>query len=173
VNGAPSAAASGKLILLVGAAPDAIQKARPLLTSISSSILHFGDVGTGTAFKLINNLLGAVHIASLAEAVALATRLGLDRRTLIAAVDGGPCASPHVKRLIAPMAEARLSDTPALSIGLREKDARYCLALARDTGFTMPVGQVAHAWYAAAKPELGDLDDSALIRKVLAKSGMM
>ena len=173
VNGAPSAAASGKLILLVGAAPDALQKARPLLTSISSSILHFGDVGTGTAFKLINNLLGAVHISSLAEAVALATRLGLDRRTVIAAVDSGPCASFHVKRLIAPMAEARLSDTPGLSIGLREKDARYCLALARDIGFTMPVGQVAHAWYAAAKPELGDLDDSAMIRKVLAKSGTM
>jgi hypothetical protein len=116
----------GKLILLVGAAHDDLQKASPLLTSISSSILHFGDVGTGTAFKLINNLLGAVHIAiaSLAEAVALATRLGLDRRTLIAAVDSGPCASPHVKRLIAPMAEARLSDTPALSIAALRTRAR-------------------------------------------------
>src|SRR5438046_7578767 len=65
VNGLPSMAAAGKLILLVGAAPDDLVKARPLLAAISSSILHFGAVGTGTAFKLINNLLGAVHISAL------------------------------------------------------------------------------------------------------------
>src|SRR5262249_49017640 len=173
VNGAPSAAAGGKLILLVGSAPDDLGRVRPLLAAISSSILHFGAVGTGTAFKLINNLLGAVHISSLAEALALAGRLGLDRETLIAAVDSGPCASPHVKRLVAPMSEARLSPSPALSIGLREKDARYCLALAKDAGFTMSVGKVAHAWYAAAKPDLADADDSALIQAVSARSGVV
>jgi 3-hydroxyisobutyrate dehydrogenase len=173
VNGLPSTAAAGKLILLVGAAPDDLVKARPFLAAISSSILHFGAVGTGTAFKLINNLLGAVHISALAEAVALATRLGLNRETLIAAIDSGPCASPHVKRLVAPMAEGRISALPGLSIGLREKDSRYCLALAKDASFTMSVGKVAHAWYAAAKPGLADLDDSALIQTVSARTGVI
>ena len=170
VNGAPTAAATGTLILLVGAAPDDLGKAQPLLETISSSILHFGAVGTGTAFKLINNLLGAVHISALAEAVALANRLGLDRKTLIAAIDSGPCASPHVKRIIGPMVDGR-PPSPGLSIGLREKDARYCLALSKDAGFDMSVGKIAHAWYAVARPDLADADDSALIQTVFVRSG--
>ena len=160
VNGLPSTAAEGKLTLLVGAAPEALDEARPLLGAIGSTILHFGAVGTGTAFKLINNLLGAVHIASLAEAIALAARAGLDRTALINAISSGPCSSPHVKRLVTPMVERRLSEVPGLSIGLREKDARYALAMARSLDFGMSVGAPAHAWYALANPEHGSEDDS-------------
>lgn len=171
VNGPPKAAAEGKLILLVGAAPHDLEKARPILETIGSSILHFGAVGTGTAFKLINNLLGAVHIASLAEAVSLANKLGLDQETLIAAIESGPCASPHVTRLARPMVEDNLSPTPALSIGLREKDARYCLGLASDAAMGMSVGEVAHRWYQLAAASLAEIDDSALIQTVAAHAG--
>ena len=173
VNGLPSVAALGKLTLLVGASPQDLSGARPLLECVGASILHFGAVGTGTAFKLINNLLGAVHIASLAEAMALANRIGLDQKTLIVAIDSGPCASPHVKRLVAPMVEGRLSDAPGLSIGLREKDARYALGLAKHAEVSMAVGTVAHAWYAAAKPEHGGEDDSGLIATVIARNGQI
>lgn len=173
VNGPPAAAASGELILLVGA-PDAdLAKARPLLEIVSSSILHFGAVGTGTAFKLTNNLMGAVHIAALAEVAALADKLGLDKETLIAAIDSGPCASPHVKRLVRPMVEGRLSDVPGLSIGLREKDSRYCLGLADDTDQGMDLGRVAHAWYALAAETSGAEDDSALLQTVAAQAGRL
>lgn len=166
VNGPPAAAASGQLVLLTGAAPADLEKARPLLSLLSSNILYFGPVGTGTAFKLINNLLGAVQIAGLAEGIALAHRLGLDRETLVAAIESGPCASPHVKRVARAMVEERLADVPALSIGLREKDSRYCLQQARDQAFPMPVGEAAYGWYAAAKPADGAEDDSALLRTV-------
>lgn len=173
VNGPPRMAAEGKLTLLVGAAAADLEAARPLLEAVGASILHFGAVGTGTAFKLINNLLGAVHIASLAEAIALAGRIGLDRATLVAAIESGPCASPHVRRLAAPMAEGRLSDVPGLSIGLREKDARYSLDMARGLDAGMAVGAAAHAWYALARPELGAEDDSALVRTVTARGGRL
>ncbi len=173
VNGLPSVAAQGKLTLLVGASREDLTGARSLLDCVAASILHFGAIGTGTAFKLINNLLGAVHIASLAEAMALANRIGLDQKTLIAAVEQGPCSSPHVKRLVAPMVEGRLSDAPGLSIGLREKDARYALGLARQLGVGMAVGSVAQAWYAAAKPARGDEDDSGLIGTVIAQNGQI
>jgi 3-hydroxyisobutyrate dehydrogenase-like beta-hydroxyacid dehydrogenase len=166
-------AAEGKLTLLVGASQDALTKARPLLAAIGSNIIHFGAVGTGTAFKLINNLLGAVHIASLAEAIGLAGRAGLDRAALIDAISSGPCSSPHVKRLVAPMVERRLSDVPGLSIGLREKDARYALQMARSLDFAMPVGTPAHAWYALANVELAAEDDSALFRVVEMGQGRL
>jgi 3-hydroxyisobutyrate dehydrogenase-like beta-hydroxyacid dehydrogenase len=72
VTGLPEAAAAGKLTLLVGADPADLDKARPYLAPIGSAIRHFGAVGSGTVFKLINNLMGAVQIASLAEGVAIA-----------------------------------------------------------------------------------------------------
>ena len=171
VNGPPSAAADGKLILLVGAKDQDLERARPMLEVISSSILHFGDIGTGTAFKLINNLLGAVHVASIAEAVHLARRMNLDTETLIEAVESGPCASPHVKRMIRPMAEGRLADEFGLAIGLREKDTRYCLGMAKAENAGMSVGETAYQWYRMALDGLADQDDSAMLDIVTSHNG--
>lgn len=171
VNGPPSAAASGELVLLVGAAPDDLRAARPWLEKISSSILHFGPVGTGTAYKLINNLLGAVHVAATAEAALLARQLGLDANTTVAAVESGPVGSPHTKRMIRPMLEGRPADSVGLAIGLREKDARYCLAMAHGLGLNMTLGEDAHDWYAAASKNHGTEDDSLMLETVVAHKG--
>ena len=173
VNGPPSAAATGDLVLLVGASKNNLERARPLLETISASILHFGDVGTGTVFKLINNLLGAVHVASIAEAVHLAHKAKLDPETLIAAVESGPCASPHVKRMIRPMAEGRLADQFGLAIGLREKDSRYCLAMAKALETGMSVGEVAYQWYKLATESVGNQDDSAMLQVTTAHNGTL
>lgn len=173
VNGPPSAAAAGELVLLVGASTVDLEQAHPLLEIISSSVLHFGDVGTGTAFKLINNLLGAVHIASIAEAVHLAHMLELDRETLVAAVESGPCASPHVKRMIRPMVEGRSADQFGLAIGLREKDSRYCLDMVKALNTGMSVGDAAYQWYRLASESVADQDDSALLQVTTTHNGML
>src|SRR3954447_25294059 len=78
VTGLPEAAAAGKLTLLVGAEPADLERAKPVLAPISTAIRHFGPVGAGTVYKLINNMLGAVQIASLAEGIAIAEQSGLD-----------------------------------------------------------------------------------------------
>src|ERR1700730_5683104 len=80
VTGLPEAAAAGKLTLLVGADAADLEKARPYLAPLSTTVRHFGAVGSGTVFKLINNLIGAVQIASLAEGVAIAEQAGLDMK---------------------------------------------------------------------------------------------
>ncbi|GAB5468103.1 MAG: NAD(P)-dependent oxidoreductase [Rhodospirillales bacterium] len=173
VNGPPTAAAAGELVLLVGAEADDLTRARPYLEPLSKSILHFGAVGTGTAFKLINNLLGAIHVASIAEAAHLARKLGLDSETLVAAVESGPCASPHVKRMIRPMAEGRLADSFGLAIGLREKDSRYCLAMAQALDTGMAVGETAYDWYRLALDSVADQDDSAMLQVATAHNGRL
>lgn len=173
VNGPPSAAASGDLVLLVGASKGDLEMAWPLLQIVSASILHFGDIGTGTAFKLINNLLGAVHIASIAEAAHLAHKLKLDPQTLIEAVESGPCSSPHVKRMIRPMAEGRLADQFGLAIGLREKDSRYCLGMAKALETGMSVGEAAYRWYQLARESVADKDDSAILQVTAAYNGTL
>jgi len=64
VTGLPDAAASGKLTLLVGAEPGDLERARPYLTPLSTTIRHFGAVGTGTVYKLIN-----AYAVALAESL--------------------------------------------------------------------------------------------------------
>ncbi len=67
VTGLPDAAAAGKLTLLVGADSADLEKARAYLEPLSTTIRHFGTVGSGTVYKLINNLMGAIQIAGIAE----------------------------------------------------------------------------------------------------------
>src|SRR3982751_6489074 len=87
--GLPGAAASGKLTLLVGAAAADLERARPYLAPIGSTIRHFGPAGAGTVYKLINNLLGAMQIAGLAEGLAIAEQAGLDMDLVLEAIQGG------------------------------------------------------------------------------------
>ena len=98
VTGLPQAAAAGKLTLLVGAEPADLDRAKPYLAPIGDVVRHFGAVGTGTVFKLINNLMGAVQIASLAEGVAMAEQAGLDMKLVAEALGdrrgGEPAGDP-------------------------------------------------------------------------------
>src|ERR1700704_6300333 len=98
VTGLPDAAASGKLTLLVGAEPADLERARPYLAPLGNTIRHFGPVGSGTVYKLINNLLGAIQIAGLAEGLAIAEQAGLDMKLVLESIEHGVAASPQVLR---------------------------------------------------------------------------
>lgn len=129
VTGLPEAAAAGKLTLLVGADSADLDKARPFLTPIGSTIRHFGAVGTGTVFKLINNLIGAVQIASLAEGVAIAEQAGLNMQLVAEALGTGAIASPQVIRHSKRMIDRNFSGA-SFTAALRHKDAEYAVRLA-------------------------------------------
>ena len=143
VTGLPEAAAAGELTLLVGADTNDLESARPILSAVSNRILHFGAVGSGTAYKLIINLMGAVQIASLAEGIALAERIGLDLDTVANAISSGQAASPQVvrnaRRIVADDHDRNVVFTPIL----RLKDVEYALQLAQGIGMRAPFGQIA------------------------------
>jgi 3-hydroxyisobutyrate dehydrogenase len=165
VTGLPSAAAEGKLTLLVGADAADLEKARPYLAPISTTIRHFGAVGSGTVFKLINNLMGAVQIASLAEGVAIAERAGLDMDLVAEALSTGAVASPqvirHSKRMV-----ARDFSGASFTAALRHKDAAYAVRLAEELLPGVPVSRAALAAYETAKTSAPDDDEGAMIKIV-------
>jgi 3-hydroxyisobutyrate dehydrogenase len=143
VTGLPDAAAAGTLTLLVGAEATDLDSARSLLSAVSNRILHFGAVGSGTAYKLIINMIGAVQIASLAEGMALAEKAGLNLATVADAIETGQAASPqvvrNVRRMVADDHDQNVVFTPALRI----KDTDYALRFAKKLGIRAPFGQVA------------------------------
>src|SRR5690349_20232718 len=165
VTGLPDAAAAGKLTLLIGAAPADLQKARPYLEPLSTTIRHSGAVGSGTVFKLINNLMGAVQIASLAEGVAIAEQAGLDMAIVAESLATGAVASPqvirHSRRMI-----ARDFAGASFTAALRHKDAAYAVRLAEALLPDVPVGRAALAAYDAAKSFAPDDDEGRMIEIV-------
>src|SRR5581483_4068759 len=122
VTGLPENAAAGELTLLVGADPADLEAARALLGVFCRRIFHFGTVGTGTAYKLIVNMLGAVQIASAAESMALAERAGLDLEVVADAIATGQAASPQVIRNTRRMVEGDANRSVVFTPRLRLKD---------------------------------------------------
>jgi 3-hydroxyisobutyrate dehydrogenase len=166
VTGLPQAAAAGKLTLLVGAEPADLVSAKPYLAPIGDVVRHFGAVGTGTVFKLINNLMGAVQIASLAEGVAMAEQAGLDMNLVAEALATGAVASPqvirHSKRMV-----ARDFSGASFTSALRYKDAVYAVKLAESLLAAPPlVGRAAVEAYAQAKAKMPDDDEGRMIEIV-------
>jgi 3-hydroxyisobutyrate dehydrogenase len=166
VTGLPDAAASGKLTLLVGAHPADLEKARPFLEPLSSTIRHFGAVGTGTVYKLINNLMGAIQIAGIAEGLAIAEQAGLDMKLVLEAIESGVAASPQVIRHSRRMA-ARNFAGATFTAALRHKDAAYAVALAESLLSSEPlIGRAAVEAYARAKAAAPDDDEAKMIEIV-------
>lgn len=166
VTGLPDAAAAGKLTLLVGADAADLERARPYLAPIGSTVRHFGAVGAGTVYKLINNLMGAIQIAGLAEGLAIAEQAGLDMKLVLEAIQGGVAASPqvlrHSKRMV-----ARDFTGATFTAALRHKDAAYAVRLAENLLAGAPlVSRAAVEAYARAKAEAPDDDEGRMIEIV-------
>ena len=166
VTGLPDAAASGKLTLLVGADAADLEKAQPFLAPIGSTIRHFGAVGSGTVYKLINNLMGAIQIAGIAEGLAIAEQAGLDMKLVLEAVETGVAASPQVIRHSKRMATRNFAGA-TFTAALRHKDAAYAVALAESLLAQSPLmGKAAVESYARAKAAAPDDDEARMIEIV-------
>ena len=166
VTGLPDAAAAGKLTLLVGAESADLDKARPYLVPLSTTIRHFGAVGSGTVYKLINNLMGAIQIAGIAEGLAIAEQAGLDMKLVLEAVETGVAASPQVIRHSRRMAERNFAGA-TFTAALRQKDAAYAVALAESLLSAPPImGRAAVASYDRARAYAPDDDEGKMIEIV-------
>lgn len=166
VTGLPDAAAAGKLTLLVGADPADLELARPYLEPLSTTIRHFGAVGSGTVYKLINNLMGAIQIAGIAEGLAIAEQAGLDMKLVLEAIETGVAASPQVIRHSKRMAERNFAGA-TFTAALRQKDAAYAVALAESLLSAPPImGRAAVQSYDRAKAYAPDDDEGKMIEIV-------
>jgi len=164
VTGIPVDAEAGGLTLLVGADEGELNDAEPFLSPLSKEIIHFGPVGTGTAYKLMANLMGAVQIAAGAEGMLIAEKAGLDPMTVAAALGRGAAASPQVIRTSRLMAEGGHDQNITFSGKLRLKDVLYALRLADTLGQETPFGDTARSVLQRLADEgLDDLNETKVI----------
>ncbi len=171
VTGYPHMAEDGTVTLFAGAAKADLAVARPFLEPLCKEIIHFGEVGTGTAYKLMVNLMGAVQIAAVAEGLLIAEKAGLERELVAEAISKGAAASPQVIRNAKRMAEGDHEHDITFTGKLRLKDTLYALELVDKLEISAPFGQVAgDAFRRQIACGLGDLSESKII-DVLAQLG--
>ncbi len=145
VTGVPDIAAAGALVLNVGAEPDDLEAARPLLDDLADEVFHLGPPGTGTAFKLVANLLAAVQIAGVAEALAVAAGAGLDLDRVAQALTRDQTASRLVTSNVRRMADDHHDRDLTFPVSLRRKDTAYGVGLAKEFGVESPFAAAALA----------------------------
>lgn len=171
LSGGPKRAGEGDLLIVVGAAPEALEKARPVLELLASTLSVVGDKpGDGQALKTVNQLLCGVHIAAAAEAMALADALGLDQAKTLAALEAGAAGSFMLSNRGPRMLEAYNDDgAEVLSrLDIFVKDMGIVGKATRSAGLAAPVAAAAEQLYLLGQAQgLAAADDSAVI-KVLA-----
>ncbi|MBX3081315.1 MAG: NAD(P)-dependent oxidoreductase [Anaerolineae bacterium] len=163
MTGSREAAANAQLVLIIGGEADALEKVRPALEAISQTIVHMGGTGTGATWKLINNMMTAVHIAALAEGLTLAEKAGLNMQQVAKLIPTSATSSPSVKGKMPRMLEHRYGDTD-FSLRWMQKDVNYALELGET--FDVPLKTVNGAWaifQAAREQGLLDVDFAAVI----------
>jgi 3-hydroxyisobutyrate dehydrogenase len=126
VTGSKSQATSGELCFLVGGPAAALEMARPAFSAMGRALNHLGPTGSGVLLKLINNFLCGVQVASLAEALALIERGGLNRDQALDVLKTGAPGSPLLRTLADRMTAGDY--TPNFLLRLMAKDLRYALA---------------------------------------------
>jgi 3-hydroxyisobutyrate dehydrogenase-like beta-hydroxyacid dehydrogenase len=162
VSGSVPVVERGELLIMVGGDPDALERARPVLEALSSTIIHVGELGTGATMKLAVNALVHGLAVALSESLVLAERAGVERTTAYEVFASGAAAAPFV--LYKRAAFERPDETPvAFSLDLVAKDLDLILALAERVGAPMPQADTNREEVRAALATgMGESDMSAL-----------
>lgn len=161
VSGGEPKAIDGTLAIMVGGSEAAFKKVEPLLKCMGSSVTLTGPVGAGNTTKLANQIMVACNIAAMGEALALATRCGLDPEVVVNAVKNG-LAGSAVLNAKAPMLIAR-NFKPGFRIRLHQKDLRNALQTAEALNVALPLTAVVQQMISALMAnDKGELDHAAI-----------
>jgi 3-hydroxyisobutyrate dehydrogenase-like beta-hydroxyacid dehydrogenase len=163
VTGGTEGARAGTLSVLVGGALESLERARPLLELVGTTITHFGPAGAGQQAKAINQILVAGSYAAVAEAMALGQRLGLPMDDLRQALARGAAGSWALDHRAAGMVAGQFP--LGFRLALHRKDLAIALAAAAEAGLELPVCRTVAAMEDALMAAgHGDEDVSALAR---------
>jgi len=172
VSGGVAGAKAATLTIMAAASKDTFNQAKPAFDALGDKVFHVGErPGQGAMVKTVNQLLCGVHIAVVAEAFALAAKVGVDLEILLEIMSGSAASSWMLKDRGPRMLEADPEVTSAVDIFV--KDLGIVLDAGRDTKAALPLAAAAHQMFIATSGR-GDgmADDSQVIRSYLALNGV-
>jgi 2-hydroxy-3-oxopropionate reductase len=170
VSGGDVGARDGTLSIMVGGSDDAFERARPLFDVLGKTVVHMGDAGAGQTAKACNQILVAVTIEAVSEALVLASKAGVDPERLIEVLSGGLAGNKVMEVRRRNFLEHDFS--PGFKLSLHHKDLGIALRTARELGVYVPTTALVDQMLAALKAAGdGGLDHSALLKVIEQASG--
>ncbi|MCL2123183.1 MAG: 2-hydroxy-3-oxopropionate reductase [Desulfovibrionaceae bacterium] len=163
VSGGEPKAIEGTLSVMIGGAQKDFDEAKPVLEAMAASVVRVGEIGAGNTAKLANQIVVAINIAGLAEAMALSTKAGVDPELVFQAIRGG-LAGSTVMEAKAPMMLAR-NIKPGFKIDLHIKDLGNIIETGHAVNVPLPLSAAVMEMMQALKADdMGGADHSALVR---------
>ena len=166
VSGGEVGAKAASLTIMVGGPDAAFARGKPLFDLMGKNITHIGvENGTGQTCKVANQIIVALNIQAVAEALVFAARAGADPAKVRQALMGGFASSRvlevHAERMI------QGSFNPGFRIRLHQKDLNLALSAARELGLALPNTAIAQQMFTSVAAHGGaDLDHSALVKAI-------
>jgi 3-hydroxyisobutyrate dehydrogenase-like beta-hydroxyacid dehydrogenase len=141
VSGSTGLASAGTLSILVSGPEPMFQAWRPLFSALGKKIAYLGPNEEARIMKLVVNVIVAAINSSLAEALNLGRRSGLDWNAMIDVINESAAASPYVASKVAKLKERDWS--PAATVDVIAKDMDLALELAKKRGAFLPLTSLA------------------------------
>nr|WP_145544924.1 2-hydroxy-3-oxopropionate reductase [Variovorax boronicumulans] len=163
VSGGEVGAKAASLTIMVGGSEAAFARAQPLFEKMGKNITHVGAVGAGQTTKVANQIIVALNIAAVGEALLFASKAGADPAKVRQALMGGFASSRilevHGERMI------KRTFNPGFRIGLHQKDLGLALSGAKSMGVALPqTASAAQLMQTCAAQGWDQLDHSALVK---------
>jgi 2-hydroxy-3-oxopropionate reductase len=172
VSGGEAGAKAASLTIMVGGPEPAFERARPIFEALGKNITLVGDEnGAGQTCKVANQIIVALNIQAVSEALTFARKAGADPAKVRAALMGGFASS----RILEVHAERMINRTfkPGFRIRLHQKDLNIALTAAREMGMALPNTAVAQQMFSVVVSQGGaDRDHSALVQAIERMAGI-
>jgi 2-hydroxy-3-oxopropionate reductase len=163
VSGGEVGAKAASLTIMAGGSDEGFARLKPFFELMGKNITLIGKNGDGQTCKVANQIIVALNIAAVSEALVFASKAGADPAKVRSALMGGFAASRilevHGERMI------KRTFNPGFRIKLHQKDLSLALAGARELGVSLPqTAGAAQLMQACAANGLADMDHSALVK---------
>ncbi len=163
VSGGDKGAIAGMLAIMVGGKAEVFARCRPVLEALGKNIVHMGPHGAGQRTKLVNQVVGALHLVAMSEGLAFARVMGLDVARVLDVVSSGAAGSWMLTHLGPRVLAGDFA--PGFMIRLQRKDLRLAVEAMEDVEAAFPAARLALDLFTRADERgLGNLGTQALIR---------
>ena len=168
VSGGTIGAQKGTLTIMCGADEETFEKAKPVLEAIGKRIMRIGGTGMGDAMKIVNNMLLGANMASLAEALVLGAKLGLDNKTMYDVIS---TSSGNSYVVDAKMKKFIMPDKfePGFAMDVQYKDLTLAQEAARGVKMPIPMSATCTAVYEQARAAGYGMEDMSAVIKLWEK----
>ena len=163
VTGGNWGAEKGELLFMVGGDAKVFDRAKPVLEVLGKKFFLLGPNGAGQTVKLGMNLILAMQVDALAEALAVVTAAGVAGERLVEVLQSS-MARTALLDIKAPLM-LKKEYAPSFPLRLMQKDLRLALELAREHGVLLPAASAAYATYTAVKDSSKDDPDYAAVAR--------